>query len=67
MPAHAAGIIIENNSLAGDKGRESLQESKESWKEQIREKLAENTVSQLTNGLLNPFSGIAEKTLLGFA
>ena len=51
--ANTARVEVENNSMAGDKGRESLKESKEWWKEQIREQLGENTVSQIANGLVN--------------
>ncbi|RPD94083.1 hypothetical protein BBB56_21810 [Candidatus Pantoea deserta] len=39
--------------MAGDKAIESVKESKEWWKEQIREKLGENTASQLVNGLVS--------------
>ncbi|GEM_PF-1943283 len=51
--ANTARVEVENNSMAGDKGRESLKESKEWWKKQIREQLGENTVSQIANGLVN--------------
>ncbi|WP_209435497.1 EndoU domain-containing protein, partial [Photorhabdus khanii] len=43
---------VENNSLAGDKARESVKESTEYWKNKVREKLGENTVSQIVNGVL---------------
>ena len=56
---------VENNSLAGDKGRESLKESAEWWKEQIRDKLGENTASQLANGLVNLASETGDLAMLG--
>jgi filamentous hemagglutinin len=58
-------VAVENNSLAGDKGRESLQESKEWWKEQIRDKLGENTASQLANGLVNLAAETGDLAMLG--
>lgn len=51
--------------MAGDKGRESLQESKEWWKEKIREKLGENTASQIANGLVNVAGETGELAILG--
>lgn len=51
--------------MAGDKGRESLKESKEWWKDQIRDKLGENTVSQIANGLVNVAGETGDLAILG--
>jgi filamentous hemagglutinin len=56
---------VENNSLAGDKARESVKQSAEWWKAQIRDKLGENTVSQLANGLVNLASESGDLAMLG--
>ena len=37
--AQAGKNAVENNSMAGDKDRESLKESAERWKEQIRDNI----------------------------
>lgn len=44
---------MDNNSLAGDKARESVKENKEATKALVREAMGENLASQLTNGLVN--------------
>lgn len=51
--------------MAGDKGRESLKESKEWWKDQIRDKLGKNTVSQIANGLVNVAAETGDLAVLG--
>ncbi|MWN32941.1 MULTISPECIES: VENN motif pre-toxin domain-containing protein [unclassified Gilliamella] len=43
---------VENNSLLGDWFREKHKNSAEYWKTEIREKIGENTVSQILNGIL---------------
>lgn len=65
LASNTARGEVENNSLAGDKGSESLKESKEWWKEQIREKLGENTVSQIANGLVNVAGETGDLAILG--
>ena len=43
---------VENNSLLGDYIREEHKGSVEYWKDQVRETVGENTISQITNGVL---------------
>lgn len=57
--------VVENNSLSGDQARESVKQSAEWWKAQIRDKLGENTVSQLANGLVNLASESGDLAMLG--
>ncbi|GKX56134.1 hypothetical protein SOASR030_22460 [Leminorella grimontii] len=63
--ANAARVEVENNSMLGDKGRESVKESAEWWKEQIRDKLGENIASQLANGLVIFASESGDLAMLG--
>ncbi len=56
---------VENNSLAGDKARESVKQSAEWWKTQVRDKLGENIASQLVNGLINASSETSDFVMLG--
>ncbi|HAV9700848.1 TPA: filamentous hemagglutinin N-terminal domain-containing protein [Escherichia coli] len=63
--AQAGRNSVENNSLAGDKARESVKASAEWWKKQIRDKLGENTASQLANGLVNLASETGDLAMLG--
>ncbi len=63
--AQAGKNAVENNSLAGDKARESVKESAEWWKAQIRNKLGENTVSQIANGLVNVAAETGDVAMLG--
>lgn len=48
--AQIGKAVVENNSLAEDKARESLKGSNVWWKQRVRETLGE---SQITNGVLN--------------
>ncbi|WP_436859264.1 hemagglutinin repeat-containing protein [Citrobacter tructae] len=63
--AQAGKNAVENNSMAGNEGRKSVKESAEWWKAQIREKLGENTASQLANGLVNLASETGDLAMLG--
>ncbi|WP_103972180.1 hemagglutinin repeat-containing protein [Pectobacterium versatile] len=63
--AQSGRNAVENNSLSGDKARQLVKESAEWWKEQIREKLGENTASQLTNGLVNVATETGDLAMLG--
>ncbi|WP_024550140.1 VENN motif pre-toxin domain-containing protein [Siccibacter turicensis] len=56
---------VENNSMSGDKARQSVKESAEWWKEQVRGKLGENIVSQMANGLVNLASETGDFAMLG--
>ncbi|MDI3441462.1 VENN motif pre-toxin domain-containing protein, partial [Erwinia sp. V90_4] len=63
--AQAGKNAVENNSLAGDKARESVKQSAEWWKTQVRNKLGENIASQLVNGLINASSETSDFVMLG--
>ncbi|WP_420852908.1 hemagglutinin repeat-containing protein [Siccibacter turicensis] len=56
---------VENNSMTGDTARQSVKESAEWWKEQVRGKLGENIVSQMANGLVNLASETGDFAMLG--
>ncbi|WP_231570559.1 hemagglutinin repeat-containing protein [Aeromonas dhakensis] len=62
--AQTGKTVVENNSLAGDKARESLKGSNEWWKQRVRETLGENTSSQITNGVLNALTEVGDSGLL---
>ncbi|WP_455813230.1 VENN motif pre-toxin domain-containing protein [Pseudomonas graminis] len=49
----AAKVEVENNSLAGDKARESVKQSAEIWKDEVRDKLGNGTTSSIANGIIN--------------
>ena len=51
--AQAGKVAVENNSLAGDKGRKSVKESAEWWKAQVRDKMGEGPLSATTNAVIN--------------
>ena len=61
--ALAGKVTVENNSLTGDKTRESLKQSNEWWKQQVRETLGENLASQVTNGILNAIAETGDVAL----
>ena len=46
---------VENNSLAGDYIRDEHKGSITYWKDQVRETVGENTISQITNGVLTAY------------
>ncbi|BCQ36908.1 hypothetical protein ERHA55_47770 [Erwinia rhapontici] len=54
---------MENNSLAGDKARESVKQSTEHWKEQVRDKLGEGTTSSIANGIINALADTGDAAL----
>ncbi len=62
--AQTGKTVVENNSLAGDKARESLKGSNEWWKQRVRDTLGENTSSQITNGVLNALAEVGDTGLL---
>ncbi|HFQ8226987.1 TPA: hemagglutinin repeat-containing protein [Citrobacter freundii] len=65
LASNTAKVEVSNNSLAGDKARESVKQSAEWWKEQIRDRLGENTASQLANGLVNLAAETGDLAMLG--
>lgn len=56
-------VVVENNSLAGDKARESVKQSAEYWKDQIRDKLGEGTTSSVANGIINAIADAGDTTI----
>ncbi|ENT6551959.1 colicin D domain-containing protein [Escherichia coli] len=46
-------VVVENNSLAGDKARESVKQSAEWWKTQVWDKLGDGASSAIANGIIN--------------
>ncbi|EYU13924.1 CdiA family toxin C-terminal domain-containing protein, partial [Photorhabdus aegyptia] len=63
--AQAGKNAVENNSLAGDKARKTVKESKEWWQAQIREKLGDGTTSQMINGALNAVGDTGDFVMAG--
>lgn len=57
---------MENNSLAGDKARESVKQSAELWKDEVRDKLGNGTSSSIANGIINALADTSD-TALGSA
>ncbi|EIH4818521.1 VENN motif pre-toxin domain-containing protein, partial [Escherichia coli] len=51
--AQSGKNAVENNSLAGDKARESVKQSAEWWKTQVRDKLGDGASSAIANGIIN--------------
>lgn len=51
--------------MTGDAARQTVKESAEWWKEKVRNKLGENTASQLANGLVNLASETGDFAMLG--
>jgi filamentous hemagglutinin len=56
---------VENNSLSGDKARESVKQSAEHWKNQVRDKLGEGTTSSIANGIINALADTGDAALGG--
>ncbi len=56
---------VENNSLSGDKARESVKQAAESLKNQVREKLGEGTTSSIANGIINALADTGDAALGG--
>ena len=61
----AAGIVVENNSLSGDKARESVKQAAESLKNQVREKLGNGTTSAIANAIINGLADTGDAALGG--
>ena len=56
---------VENNSLSGDKARESVKQAAESLKNQVRDKLGEGTTSSIANGIINALADTGDAALGG--
>ncbi|ADO50554.1 VENN motif pre-toxin domain-containing protein [[Enterobacter] lignolyticus] len=61
--ANAARVEVENNSLSGDKSRESVKQSAEYWKDQVRDKLGKGTTSAIANGIINAVADTGDSAL----
>ncbi|EFC1586438.1 hypothetical protein ITL30_004789, partial [Escherichia coli] len=64
--AGAGKNVVENNSLAGDKARESVKQSAEWWKTQVRDKLGDGASSAIANGIINAIADSGD-TAIGSA
>ncbi len=58
-------VVVENNSLSGDKARESVKQSTEWWKNQVREKLGEGKTSTAVNSVLGALNDAGDFALTG--
>ncbi len=56
---------MENNSLSGDHGRESMKQAAESLKNQIRDKLGEGTTSSVANAIITALADTGDTALGG--
>lgn len=56
-------LYVENNSLAGDKARESVKKSAELWKDQVAHKLGNVTTSSIANGIINALADTGDAAL----
>ncbi|MFS2168556.1 hypothetical protein, partial [Variovorax sp. Varisp62] len=50
---------------SGDKARESVKQSAEHWKDQIRDKLGNGTTSSIANGIINALADTGDAALGG--
>ncbi|RJL48334.1 VENN motif pre-toxin domain-containing protein, partial [Pectobacterium carotovorum] len=64
--AQSGRNAVENNSLSGDKARQSVKESAEWWKKQVRDKLGEGTTSATANSIINAIADSGD-TAIGSA
>lgn len=63
IPVFAVGIVVENNSLSGDRAREAAKQAAESLKNQVREKLGDGTTSSIANGIINALADTGDAAL----
>ena len=61
--AQAGRNAVENNTFSGDKARESVKQSAEYWKDQIRDKLGNGTTSSIANGIINALADTGDAAL----
>ncbi|KFB99277.1 putative heme utilization/adhesion exoprotein [Trabulsiella guamensis ATCC 49490] len=66
LAANTARVEVTNNSLAGDKARESVKQSAEWWKTQVRDKLGDGASSAIANGIINAIADSGD-TAIGSA
>ncbi|ATM85660.1 hypothetical protein CRN74_05990 [Yersinia frederiksenii] len=63
--AQTGKTVVENNSLSGDQGRESMKQAAESLKNQIRDKLGEGTTSAIANAIITALADTGDTALGG--
>lgn len=56
-------VVVENNSLSGDRAREAAKQAAESLKNQVRDKLGEGTTSSIANGIINALADTGDAAL----
>lgn len=56
-------VVVENNSLSGDRAREAAKQATESLKNQVREKLGDGTTSSIANGIINGLADTGDAAL----
>ncbi|MBA0035798.1 VENN motif pre-toxin domain-containing protein [Pantoea sp. BIGb0393] len=61
--AQAGKTTVENNSLSGDKARETVKQAAESLKNQVRDKLGQGTTSSIANGIINALADTGDAAL----
>lgn len=54
---------MENNSLSGDKARESAKQIAENMKDQVRDKLGNGALSSMVNSVINAAAGLGDSAL----
>jgi filamentous hemagglutinin len=64
--AQTGKTVVENNSLSGDQGRESIKQVTNNLKDQVRDKLGEGTLSAIVNSIIGA-AGDTGDALLGGA
>ncbi|CQH58748.1 adhesin/hemagglutinin [Yersinia frederiksenii] len=62
--AQTGKTVVENNSLSGDQGRESIKQVTNNLKDQVRDKLGEGTLSAIVNSIIGA-AGDTGDALLG--
>ncbi|WP_072034242.1 hemagglutinin repeat-containing protein [Pectobacterium fontis] len=63
--AQSGRNAVENNSLSGDKARQSVKESAEWWKQQVRDKLGDGATSSIANSIINAVADTGDAALGG--
>ncbi|WP_374757566.1 RNase A-like domain-containing protein [Yersinia canariae] len=63
--AKTGKTVVENNSLSGDQGRESMKQAAESLKNQIRDKLGDGTTSAIANAIITALADTGDTALGG--
>ncbi|NIG87159.1 hypothetical protein M5J15_02095 [Serratia symbiotica] len=56
---------MENNSLSGDKARETVKQAAESLKNQVRDKLGNGTTSAIAKAIINGLADTSDTVLGG--